>query len=460
MTTSFKNRIAFHYMIATAIIMVVVFIVIYFAVKSVVYSNIDKDLSYEADKHTKEVFISGDSIKIINKGEWAEREHNTIQVNPVFVQIIDKNGRFMDKSPNLKEQILVFNKDEKYGGHFNETLNKQNIRQAQVALEENGKIKGYIIAAMSLDASKKVLSNLSMVLIISYLTLLSGLYFISRFLAARSIIPVKNIIETANRITKDNLNERVKLPANKDELYQLSSGINNLLQRIENTIARERQFTSDASHELRTPLASLRGTLEVLIRKPRTQSEYEEKVTYALYEIDRMNTIIEQLLILARMDINSIKTSEILSLETIVDDILKRYKDAIKTKNIQLKLDSQIDTNEEVPSYFSYLILDNVISNAIKYSNNDLVISILITKFSNQINCQITDTGIGIKTEDLDQIFQQFFRSEALGHKHISGNGLGLSIAKKAADAIGAKFLIKSELNRGTSVTITFLSKS
>lgn len=460
MNTSFKNRIAFHYMIATAIIMAVVFLVIFFAVKSAVYSNIDKDLSYEADKHTKEVFIKGDSIKIINKEEWAEREHTTIQVNPVFVQIIDKNGRFMDKSPNLKEQFLVFNKDEKYGGHFNETLNKQIIRQAQVALEENGKIKGYIIAAMSLDASQKVLSNLSMVLVISYLIVLLGLYFISRFLAARSIIPVKNIIETTNRITKDNLNERVKLPSNKDELYQLSYGINSLLQRIENTIARERQFTSDASHELRTPLASLRGTLEVLIRKPRTQSEYEEKVTYALCEIDRMKNIIEQLLILARMDGNSIKASEMLPLNTILDDIIKRYKDTIKSKNIQIKLDSNINAIDEVPSYFSYLMLDNVLSNAIKYSKDHSIITILITKVSNQIICQITDTGIGIKTEDLDHIFQQFFRSEALDHKHISGSGLGLSIAKKAADAIDAKFLIESELGKGTSVTITFLSKS
>lgn len=460
MNTSFKNRIAFHYMIATAIIMAVVFLMIFFAVKRVVFSNIDKDLSYEADKHTKEVYIKGDSIKIINKEEWAEREHNAIQVNPVFVQIIDKNGRFMDKSPNLKEQFLVFNKDEKYGGHFNETLNKQLIRQAQVALEENGKIKGYIIAAMSLDASQEVLSNLSRVLIVSYLIVLSGLYFISRFLAARSIIPVKNIIETTNRITKDNLNERVKLPVNKDELYQLSSGINSLLQRIENAIARERQFTSDASHELRTPLASLRGTLEVLIRKPRTQTEYEEKVTYALSEIDRMNNIIEQLLILARMDNNSIKTSEMLPLQTIIDDIIERYREIIKTKNIQIKLDSNINTIEEVPSYFSYLILDNVISNAIKYSNNQSIITISITKVSDQLICQVTDTGIGIKSEDLEHIFQQFFRSEALAHKHISGNGLGLSIAKKAADAINAKFFIKSELNKGTSVTITFLSKS
>ena len=129
---------------------------------------------------------------------------------------------------------------------------------------------------------------------------------------------VKDIIETTNRITKDNLNERVKLPVNKDELYQLSNGINRLLQRIEDTIVRERQFTSDASHELRTPLASLRGTLEVLIRKPRTQSEYEEKVTYALYEIDRMNNIIEQLLILARMDNNSIKISETMPLKIII----------------------------------------------------------------------------------------------------------------------------------------------
>ena len=106
MNLSFKNRIAFHYMIATAIIMAVAFTAVYFVVKGVVYQNIDHDLSFEAEKHTGEIKVVGDSIKIKNKKEWEEKEHREVQVNPVFIQILDKNGVFMDKSPNLKENEL------------------------------------------------------------------------------------------------------------------------------------------------------------------------------------------------------------------------------------------------------------------------------------------------------------------------------------------------------------------
>ena len=108
MSLSFKNRIALHYMIATAIIMAVAFTAVYFVVKGVVYQNIDHDLSFEAEKHTGEMKVVGDSIKIKNKKEWEEKEHREVQVNPVFIQVLDKNGTFMDKSPNLKENELEF----------------------------------------------------------------------------------------------------------------------------------------------------------------------------------------------------------------------------------------------------------------------------------------------------------------------------------------------------------------
>ena len=90
MNISFKNRIALNYMAATAIIMSIAFIVVYFVVKSVVYQNIDDNLSYEAEKHTNEIEIVGDSVKIKNKKEWEEIEHSEVQVNPVFIQILNK----------------------------------------------------------------------------------------------------------------------------------------------------------------------------------------------------------------------------------------------------------------------------------------------------------------------------------------------------------------------------------
>ena len=123
MNLSFKNRIAFHYMLATAIIMAIVFGAIYFTVQETVINNLDNELSYEAEKHAGEIEIIGDSLKFENKAEWEEREHREIQVNPVFIQLLDKKGRLMDKSPNLKEEYLLF-KNSEYGGHFDAELSK------------------------------------------------------------------------------------------------------------------------------------------------------------------------------------------------------------------------------------------------------------------------------------------------------------------------------------------------
>ncbi|SRX54824.1 HAMP domain-containing sensor histidine kinase [Aequorivita sp. CIP111184] len=457
MNLSFQNRIALHYMIATAMIMAVAFTAVYFVVQGTVFQNLDSDLSFEAEKHTGEIKILGDSIKIKNKKGWEQREHREVQVNPVFIQILDKNGKFIDKSPNLKNDVLTFNPQQNFGGHFNEKLNGKAIRQVQVPIEQNGKIKGFILAAMSLESSKMVLLNLRNVLFISYLFLLVGLYFISRYLAGRGIIPVKVITETTKRITKNNFNERVVLPQNKDELYELSSSINQLLQRIESAIEREQQFTSDASHELRTPLSTLKGTLEVLIRKPRERAEYEEKIKFSLTEIDRITGTLEQLLLLARLDTNS-KTIDqsLVPLPTVIDEILSRRKKSISEKKLVLDFHKGAALVNVVPKYYSNLILDNIIGNAIKYSEEHKTVHITITEANSKIVCKIQDEGIGIKKEDLNNLFNHFFRSDALNHKSISGNGLGLSIAKKAADAINAEIHVTSEFGSGTTFTIKF----
>ena len=456
MNLSFKNRIAFDYMVATAIIMAIVFSTIFIIVKGTVLHNLDDDLSYEAEKHTREIRIIGDSILFINKAEWKEREHTEVQVNPVFIQLIDKKGRLMDKSPNLKQDYLPF-KESKFGGHFNTSINNTTIRQVQLPVEQNGKIKGYILAAMSLESSLSVILQLRNVLLVSYFVVLIGLYFASRFLAGRSIIPIQAMTSTIARITKNNLKERVNLPQNQDEIYNLSTSFNALLERIEKTIEREKQFTSDASHELRTPLATLRGTLEVLIRKPRTQQEYEEKIQYSLKEIERMTSALEQLLLLARLETSHHeKKNALISLPTLIDESISRFKTQIEEKN--LKIDLKLNQSEKalVPHYYSTIILDNIISNAIKYSNNSTGISIGVDMASNSIICTVRDEGIGIKEEDLNHIYDSFFRSDALSHKHVSGNGLGLAIVKKCADAIQAELDVTSTFGEGTVVTILF----
>src|SRR5690606_8661362 len=123
-----------------------------------------------------------------------------------------------------------------------------------------------------------------------------------------------------------NLSGRIPLPFNKDELYTLSKTINALLSRIENALEREKQFTSDASHELRTPLAVIKGTLEVLKRKPRSREEYEENIDFCLTELDRINSTVDQLLLLARFESQTqLVNYEPVNLNVLFHEITARY---------------------------------------------------------------------------------------------------------------------------------------
>jgi signal transduction histidine kinase len=458
MKSSFKNRIATHFMIATALIVAVVFAVVYFIVQQTVYNNIDSDLSFEATKHIDEVEVFEAGIRFINKDEWEESEHREVQVNPVFIQLMSQTGELMDKSPNLKENQLPFQHQKHTGNHFNTKLNNRAIRQIQIPVEKSHKISGYIVAAMSLDSSLMVLKNLRYTLFVLFPIVLFGLFFISSYLAGRSIIPAVGIINTANRITKNNLNERIELPKNKDELYDLSTAINALLDRIENALEREKQFTSDASHELRTPLSVLRGTLEVLIRKERSVSEYEEKIRYGLTEIDRMADIIDQLLAMARFDANpELSPQSVIPVKALVQQIIALRQPQLSEKKLRLTLfQNNCDDQVLVNSFHANLILDNLIGNAIKYSLANGGIELTMTAQEDHVICIIKDEGIGIKKEDLDQIFTPFFRSDALNHKDVKGVGLGLSIVQKAALAINATIAISSDLGVGTEVKVIF----
>jgi len=455
--SSIKDRIAFYYLLATAIVMAVVFGFIYFSVHRTVWANLDGDLSYEAAQHTTEIMIMGDTIVFINKQEWEEREHKEPQVNPVFIQLMDSELQLMDKSPNLKDDVLPIGQITTLGKHFDGKLKDRDIRLVQVPLKENGITKGYIVAAMSSTSAIAVIRKLRSVLGFTFPFLLGGLFFVSRYLAGISILPIRQLTGTATRITKNNLQERLPLPANKDEIYELADAFNNLLSRIERALKREKQFTSDASHELRNPLASIRGTLEVLIRKTRSPEEYQEKIHYCLKEIDRMHGLLEQLLLLARMDtVKGEQPDRWATLPEVIETALDGFGSLIGSKQLQIHFNPPAIEQASFPAYHLQLIVDNILGNAIKYTPNGKSIYIDVLSRGDAWICTVRDEGIGIKPEDLTMIYNNFFRSDPLGHRSISGNGLGLSIAQKAAEAIQARLEVSSVLDQGTTVSILF----
>ncbi|MBE9463258.1 ATP-binding protein [Dyadobacter subterraneus] len=459
MTTSFKNKIALNFTLSTALMIAVVFVLVYTIVNLTVFGRLEKDLNFEAREHLQELGIKNGIPFFEDKIEWLEKEHLFLEINPVFVQLSGLDGKVIDKSPNLKTDELRADLSKPDMQFFRTKLLGRSIGQMQIVVKgKSGKV-GYLVVAIPIDESEKVMSNLQTVLLISLPAVLLLLFLITRFIAGRSIEPVLSVIDTADKITNENLSARIAIPARKDELEKLVITINALMDRIENAVEREKQFTSDASHELRTPLAVIKGTLEVLIRKPRTAEEYIDKVAYCINEINRINYLVDQLLLLARfesqkkaMDLQKIDLSE------LTETILIRQQERILDKELSISL--QTDERYVVYSdpYMTDIIIENLISNAVKYSKHTGHVIIEIRPQKHALVYKIIDDGIGIAPWEIEKIKEPFYRSNPLGHPEIKGSGLGLSIVKRMCELLLITFSIQSSLDKGTTVSLTFNS--
>jgi signal transduction histidine kinase len=451
---SFKNRIAFSYLLSGAFLIALVFIFILQTVKFSVNQHINEEIKDELFKHLDDVTTDKNDTYLIQVDQWRAREHNSISVNPVFVQFYDNNKKLIDKSPNLKTSDLVLQNSDKNDVFINSTLNQIPIRQIQKPILNDKNVVGYLVVAMSLE-DFEIVDILKNILLISYPIILLVLFLFARFFAGKSIQPVSSIITISNKITKDNLSERIPLPSHKDELYYLSETINSLLNRIQNAIEREKKFTSDASHELRTPLAIIKGTLEVLIRKPREKQEYEDKVNFCIREVDRVNKLVDQLLLLARFENqkHNIK-QELVYVNALILDTLTRFSLQIKEKKMVVKTNFTEDFYINSDNYLLSIIFSNIISNAIKYAGNEAKIQIEVFQEEDKISCIIQDNGIGINPEDLKNIYNSFYRSNVENHPEIKGNGIGLSIVKRISDLLHIPIEISSVQHEGTTVKI------
>jgi signal transduction histidine kinase len=459
MNTSYKERIARRLTWVTALIFSLVFLLIYLVANFTVVRNIDRELQLEIDKHKKEIFLVDGKIRFLHMDEWEEMEHAQIQLNPIFIEIVDMEGNSMDRSPNLNENYLSFSPEKSENKEaWTQKIGSREVRQRQIPLFNAGKQEGYLLLAKSFADTRELLDNLRNVLLLIYPLILISLYLTMRYLAGKSIEPLEKISQKTNQITQENLNERIPETGANDEIGQLSRSINNLLGRLEQALKREKQFTSDTSHELRTPLAVLRGTLEVLIRKPRTAEEYEQKVKTALGSIDRMSTMIDQLLALARVENGKNLVKEELELIAFLEELADQFSLEKQQKVVfqsLLSLPIYVRTNEKSLE----MILGNLLENAVKYSQEGNEVFLRVGR-EKEAFIEVVDLGCGIAPEQLDQIFDPFFRAQEALDRGIPGTGLGLAIVKKLAQESGIQLSVRSENGKGSTFRLDFMALS
>jgi signal transduction histidine kinase len=436
MKFTFKNRLSLYITVTTTLAILVLFVIIYSVVEKTVYSHLDDDLKSESNEVKKNILILETGILFANFYEWFESEHGSIEANPTYIQLIDENGLILLKTPNLNNEVILYDSAATKEIVYNTYISDKKVRQIQVPLfRSDEKNAGYVLIAMPIAEYVIVLKNLRTVLIIAFPVTILIMLFVSKFTAGRGIKPINKIINTAELITNDNLSKRIDYPVHKDELYLLVDTINKLLNRLQEGINRERQFISDASHELKTPLSVIKGNLEVLIRKNREPHEYEESIKYCINEVDRISSLVDQLLMLDKYENDLIKPEfgEVI-IEDVIQNVLKRTSTFIKVNNTSVISDFSSSNNVKGDGNILSCILENVISNAVKYSGKNGKVIISTKRIDGCIECEIKDNGEGIRPELISRIFDPFYRIEESRNSDIPGYGLGLSIVKKLAE--------------------------
>lgn len=456
MNLSLRNRIAFLYVSAAGAIILAVFLLLYWVMHRTVYNHLDSDLFSEAESIIHSVAVLNNEIVFADEREWEEKEHRQVEVNPMFLQIVDPQGAVIRKSPNLGSETLAFDPALTGRAHFNATIAKSAVRQVQIPLQNaQGRTLGYLLVAMPREEAEAVLINLRLVLTAALPIVLTVVFFSSRWIANRSVSPVERITATAERISSHNLNERVEPPHNRDELFRLTTTINQLLDRLQSAVLRERQFTADASHELRTPLAALQGTLEVLVRKRRNPEHYEEKIRYCISETERLTNLVEQLLMLARCEASQIVPAiQPCPIRNILESALKRLEPLMSSRQASASFPDGDALIVLADRNMLEIMIQNILSNAVKYSPEGSRVEITWSSAPGSATLRIRDHGIGIPDEMKPLIFERFFRADDARIAVAGGAGLGLAIVKRLAELQNLQLHVKGEPDGGTTFEI------
>jgi signal transduction histidine kinase len=256
---------------------------------------------------------------------------------------------------------------------------------------------------------------------------ITGGYFLSR----RALLPVSLIAEKAKGIGVTNLSERLTVSQTRDELQSLTETWNGMLDRLELSITKISRFTADASHELRTPVAIIRLSAESVLRKLRSDAEYRMALHKIQRESENMTRLIDDLLFLARADVDENPCStELINLSTLIGEVAADFRPIAESNGITLS-ESAPEAHLFVKGNSSDLrrLFITLLDNAVKYTFSGGTVQLHAMREDGEAVAQVEDTGIGIPDGAQAHVFERFYRVDSSRSKESGGYGLGLAIA-------------------------------
>ena len=274
------------------------------------------------------------------------------------------------------------------------------------------------------------------------------------FLSRRILAPVEQITGIAERISASNLSERIDQSRIKSELGRLAQVLNRMFGRLQASFERQARFTADASHELRTPTSVVLAQSELALAKQRSPEEYQEALGACYRAAKRMESLVDGLLTLARIDAGQLELChEPVDLRQVVENSVALLKPLADQKQIELKCDLQM---VQVTGDAERLgqVVANIVSNAVTYNREGGQVRLHLVAEEHNAILTVFDTGIGIGEGDLPRVFERFYRVDTARTANSGGIGLGLAICQEIVHSHGGIIDVASVVGEGTTFTV------
>ncbi len=417
--------------------------------KNISTAIIDKDGNFVSESSSPESSRPETFISELFTPEYSEEEDN-ISVphlsQSYYIKLLNQSG-------NLEGNRLI---RDLYGNQIQVIWRK---------LGSDDLCYGLIQLSTSTDMVQDILYTQFYVYIISFVIILILGGMLANGILKYTLKPLHNMTNTVKQINVGQLDKRLPENNGQSEVDELSSSFNSMLERINVSFEKEqslkvkmRQFVSDASHELRTPLTSIHGFVEVLLLgAAKSENQLNSALNSILIESDRLIKLVNDLLLITRLDQQAPLTMEEESLDKIIEEVYPQLQIISGERKLELKLKKDITVlvnRDQIKQVIYNLTHNAILHTEPKYGVISISLNCEIRKNETYAVLKVTDNGTGIPKNDITEVFNRFFRSESHRSRKQGGYGLGLSIVKSIIDAHNGEISVDSRLGKGTTFTI------
>ena len=453
---SLAGRLTVWYTIVSTLLFLVAVSTIYFLTAAVLLNQVDADLLEDIDEFNESFRTEG------MVGFWRElqQEAQADGSDQILFRLYTEDGSMLRntddgtwseyEAPDDLAETLQLNPDPILSTVRMEDHEFPARTVYGIVSDDNGSLILQITESLEERADVLEIFRLSFMISLPFLVLLSLLS--SWLMARQSLSGVQLVTNTAINISNGALSERVSLDDQGTEIDRLAATFNSMLDKIQLLIRGMREINDNIAHDLKSPLSRIRGLAESTLTGEHDEAQYQQLAGSTIEECDRLLHLINTMLDLAETEAGLVHNMETVNLTELINDACELYQALAAENNIELN--SQVNQQMLINGNKQFLqrLIGNLLDNAIKYTADGGKVTIDDEVVGNDVLIKIADTGVGISSDDLPNIFQRFYRCDMSRSK--PGTGLGLSLALAIAKAHLGNISVKSRVEQGTEFTV------